>query len=414
MTMAGMITVGLFFLVIILLIWQPVSPVLVGAGIPLVLTLCGIISPKVAFAQFSNSTVIFFMSLLVVGGGIFKTGLADFLGEKIIGLVGKTEKGVLMGVGLVTCTLSAFLNDTGTTGCLIPIVSAVAKKSSVALSKCFLVLCYFASIGGTITLIGGGGHIVVQGFLEDAGYQGFTFFEFVPFGLPLAILSFIWLYFFGTKDLPVREVKESDIPPTAEKQPHKMLLVAAVFIFIVFCMATKLLPMHIAAALGAFLVILTGCIPANEAMRCFSMPTLFLVAGIFSLSSAMASTGAAKTLIGYMSIFLTGLHPIIVIFGVSLVALVATNFMMGTSLCAILTPMAIMIGKACNLPPHALAMAVAICTSGAFCTPFGTGPNLLVYEIGGFKFKDYTINGIAYEIFMLAITTIGVYLIYVA
>lgn len=413
MSVAAMMTIGLFILVVILLIWQPINPILVGAGIPLALTLLGIVKPAIAFNQFANTTVIFFMCLLVVGGAIFRTGLADFLGEKIIGLVGKTERGVLMGTALVCCSLSAFLNDTGTTGCLIPIVGAVAKRSKVAISKCYLVLAYFASIGGTITLIGGGGHIVVQGFLEEAGYPGFTFFEFVRIGLPFAIVSFIWLYFFGTKNLPVREIKESEIPATAERQPKKMLLVAAVFIFIVFCMATKLLAMHVAAALGAFLVVITGCISVNDAIKSFSMSTMFLVGGIFSLSAAMASTGAAKFLIGYMSTYLAGMHPLIVIFGISLVALVATNFMMGTALCAILTPMALMVGKACNLDPHALAMAVAICTSGAFCTPFGTGPNLLVYEIGGLQFKDYTKSGVAYEIFMLAICTIGVYVCYI-
>ena len=57
------------------------------------------------------------MSLLVVGGAIFKTGLADFIGEKIIGLIGKNEKGVILGTSFVAVLLSSFLNDTGTTGC---------------------------------------------------------------------------------------------------------------------------------------------------------------------------------------------------------------------------------------------------------------------------------------------------------
>ena len=66
-----------------------------------------------------------------------------------------------------------------------------------------------------ITLIGGGGHLVVQGFLEESAYEGFTFFEFVRIGLPIALISFIWLMFFGIKDLAVREVDESNIPDTA-------------------------------------------------------------------------------------------------------------------------------------------------------------------------------------------------------
>ena len=86
--------------------------------------------------------------------------------------------------------------------------------------------------------------------------------------------------------------------------------------------------------------------------------------------------------------------------------------MMGTSLCAILTPMSIMIGEACGISPHALAMCVAIGTSAAFCTPVGTGPNLLVYEIGGLKFKDYTKAGLPYAIFTFVICTAAVYFFY--
>jgi len=223
----------------------------------------------------------------------------------------------------------------------------------------------------------------------------------------------IWLYFFGIKGLPVHEVNEADIPPTAERNKIKMIIVSIVFLFIVYCMASKLLAMHIAAALGAFLVVITGCISIDDAIKSFSMSTLFLVAGIFVLSSALATTGAAKVIIMYLSGQLAGLHPIIVIFGVCLVTLVATNFMMGTSLSAILAPMSILISQACNLPPHALAIAVAICSSGAFCTPIGTGPNLLIYDIGGYSFKDYAVSGLAYEIFMLVICTFGIYAYYV-
>ena len=68
----------------------------------------------------------------------------------------------------------------------------------------------------------------------------FTFFEFVRIGLPIALISFIWLMFFGIKDLAVREVDESNIPDTAERKPAKMVFVALIFLFIVYCMATKL------------------------------------------------------------------------------------------------------------------------------------------------------------------------------
>lgn len=412
MSIQAIITVILFLVVIVLLIWQPVSPIVVGAGIPVFLAVFGIVDGKSAFSQFSNTTVIFFMSLLVVGGAIFKTGLADCIGEKVLKVLGKNEKGVIAGTALVASGLSAFLNDTGTTGCLIPIASAVGKKSGVSLSKLYMVLAIFANLGGMITLVGGGSHLVVQGFLEESAYEGFTFFEFVRIGLPLTIVSFIFLMIFGLKQLPVRDVDDGSIPDAAERKPVKMMFVAAIFVFIIYCMASKLLAMHVAAALGAFLVVITGCISVEDAVKSFSVKTFFLVAGIFTLSSAMASTGAAQYIVDYLSVRMSGFHPLMIVALVTLITIVATNFMMGTSLAAILAPMAIMIGEACNVSPHALAMCVAVCCSAAFCTPFGTGPNLLIYELGGLKFKDYTKAGLAYAVFTFLFTTFGVYYFY--
>ena len=63
--------------------------------------------------------------------------------------------------------LSAFLNDTGTTG-LHPDASAAGKKSKVSLPKIYIVTFAFSqALAVCITLIGGGGHLVVQGFLEE-------------------------------------------------------------------------------------------------------------------------------------------------------------------------------------------------------------------------------------------------------
>lgn len=50
--------------------------------------------------------------------------------------------------------LSAFLNDTGSTACLMPIVSSMASKAGVKKSKLLMALAFFASLGGTITLVG--------------------------------------------------------------------------------------------------------------------------------------------------------------------------------------------------------------------------------------------------------------------
>ena len=166
MTTQAIITCVILVITMVLLISQKVPLVILGAAIPAALA---------AYTEFGNTTIVFFMGLVVVGEAFFKTGLADFIGGKIIGLLGKPEKGLLRGTGLVAGGLSAFLNDTGSTACLMPIVSSMASKAGVKKSKLLMALAFFASLGGTITLVGTTPHIVANGILKDMGLREFGF-----------------------------------------------------------------------------------------------------------------------------------------------------------------------------------------------------------------------------------------------
>lgn len=135
MTTQAIITCVILVITMVLLISQKVPLVILGAAIPAALAATGVINAGSAYTEFGNTTIVFFMGLVVVGEAFFKTGLADFIGGKIIGLLGKTEKGLLLGTGLVAGGLSAFLNDTGSTACLMPIVSSMASKAGVKKSN---------------------------------------------------------------------------------------------------------------------------------------------------------------------------------------------------------------------------------------------------------------------------------------
>lgn len=168
MTTQAIITCVILVITMVLLISQKVPLVILGAAIPAALAATGVINAGSAYTEFGNTTIVFFMGLVVVGEAFFKTGLADFIGGKIIGLLGKTEKGLLLGTGLVAGGLSAFLNDTGSTACLMPIVSSMASKAGVKKSKLLMALAFFASLGGTITA--GGYHPPHRGKRHPEGY----------------------------------------------------------------------------------------------------------------------------------------------------------------------------------------------------------------------------------------------------
>ena len=69
--------------------------------------------------------------------------------------------------------------------------------------------------------------------------------------------------------------------------------------------------------------------------------------------------------------------------------LLTTQFLMNSSATVLVLPIAIMLCQAAGINPLAGAMSVSVCASGAFVTPFGTAPNLLVWEAGGYSVKDY-------------------------
>ena len=109
MTTQAIITCVILVITMALLISQKVPLVILGAAIPAALAATGVINAGSAYTEFGNTTIVFFMGLLVVGEAFFKTGLADFIGGKIIGLLGKTEKGLLLGTGALGGMLAGAL-----------------------------------------------------------------------------------------------------------------------------------------------------------------------------------------------------------------------------------------------------------------------------------------------------------------
>ena len=216
----------------------------------------------------------------------------------------------------------------------------------------------------------------------------------------------------GKRLLPSKEISNSITAELAERNPKKMILVSAVFVFIIYCMASGLLAMHLAAALGAILVVLFGCITVDEAVKSFSTTTLFLVAGIFPLSTALVQTGAAQYIIDKLSPILTGASPVFIYAAVTGLTIVTTQFLMNTSLTAILVPMGILVAQSAGMDPRGVVMAIAVAASAAFCTPFGTGPNLLVWEAGGYEFKDYAKVGAPLAVIFWIITTVACIIFY--
>ncbi len=152
-----------------------------------------ILSPAEALSGFSNSVVIMMVGLFVVGGAIFKTGLAKMIGSSIIRMAGQSELKLFVLIVLVTAFIGAFVSNTGTVALMLPIVVSMAASADISPSRFLMPLAFASSMGGMMTLIGTPPNLIIQETLATAGYNDISFFTFTPIGIVSIIVGLIVL-----------------------------------------------------------------------------------------------------------------------------------------------------------------------------------------------------------------------------
>lgn len=157
------------------------------------LLLCGILTPEEALTGFSSSVVIMMVGLFVVGGAIFKTGLAKMISSRILNLAGTSELKLLILIMLVTATIGAFVSNTGTVALMLPIVVSMAASGNINTSRLLMPLAFASSMGGMMTLIGTPPNLVIHEELVKAGEKGLSFFTFTPVGIVCLTIGVIVL-----------------------------------------------------------------------------------------------------------------------------------------------------------------------------------------------------------------------------
>jgi di/tricarboxylate transporter len=170
----------------------------------LTLSLSGLMNAQEAFSGFANPAVITVWAVFIVSGGLFKTGLADVLGERILRLAGNSEPRLIFVIMLICGTMSAFMNNIGATAILLPAVVGAARKANVPLSRLLIPLSFASLMGGNMTLIGTPPNLLASALLVESGRPAFNFFDFTPIGVIVFGTGILYMVFIGRHLIPVR------------------------------------------------------------------------------------------------------------------------------------------------------------------------------------------------------------------
>ena len=376
--------------------------------------LLGFIPVKQVFSGLSNSTVVLFAGMFVVGASMFYTGLAQKIGGVVVSMVGTGENSLMFGLMTVGTVLSAFLSNTGTAACLLPVALGICASAKIPASRQLMPLAFACGWGGIITMVGTPPNIIANGALQAAGIQDqFGFFEYAWIGIPVSIAGMLYMMFVGKYLLPKVELDadqeiEQEVEAN-EASATKQYISAAILVCVVLVMAVgvKGVTLEMAAIIGAIICVLTGCLTEKQAYASIDWVTIFLFAGMMPVSSAMDKTGAGKMIAEWTVGLMGGSpSPLVVTAILFLLSCGLTQFMSNTASAALLCPIGVAISKQLGADPKAVLMAIAVAASCAFASPVGTPPNTLVLGPGGYKFMDYVKCGTGLVVVCFAVSLV--------
>lgn len=186
----------------------------------------------------------------------------------------------------------------------------------------------------------------------------------------------------------------------------KALLALAIMFGAIASASLGVLPIAIAALVGAIVMFATGCVRFENAGRALSAQVVVLVAASIAMGRLIMESGAAGWLGQSMAAFLQYLPPAGVLAVMMIFVTFLTNFASNAAAATVGTPIAINVAGALGLPVEPLVLAVLFGCNLCYATPVAYQTNMLIMAEGGYQFRDYVRAGVPLAALMIATLSI--------
>jgi di/tricarboxylate transporter len=202
MTVEMIIVFAVLGVSVVLFITEKLPVDLVALCATLVLILTGVLPVERGFSGFSDEATITIAAMFILSGGLFRTGVVNYLGRLVIKLYSRNFWLAIISTMIIVGVISGFINNTPVVAIFLPILLQVSRETEVSASKILMPLSYASILGGVCTLIGTSTNIVVSSVAVNLGAEPFTMFEFTKVGILIFAAGIIYLVFLGIPLLP--------------------------------------------------------------------------------------------------------------------------------------------------------------------------------------------------------------------
>lgn len=194
-----------------LLLTERIRIDLTAVLIILALAISGILTPEEALSGFSSEPALVIAAIFVMSEAIFRTGLADKLGNFIGRLAGQGYRRMVVVIMLAVAALAAFTHHVTITAIMLPVTLKLCREQNIAPSRLLMPMAFAASLGTTITILGAPAFLIADGILRQTGQEGLGVFTIAPIGLALSLAGTLLMLFLGRFLLPERGVQMKEM-----------------------------------------------------------------------------------------------------------------------------------------------------------------------------------------------------------
>lgn len=434
MSVDQILTLLVLAAVVAALIWDRVRADVVALTGAAVLLMTGVVRPVEVQSAFASPAIIALASLFVIAYALELSGLLDRAiagAVKLCQRMGSAGMWLLMGmVGLV----SPFLNNTPIVVLAAPVVRDAAAKLSLDPKRYLMPLSYITVMGGCCSLIGTSTNLLVNDMARVAGQPSFGMFEVTSVGVSAAIAGGLYLFLFSgrlLRDGHEMEDATDERPPMPDRlemglaqvgnpnlfsepqpfAPAKAAIAMAVFVGAIALATFNVAPIAATAFAGAVLLILLKVITADEAYSGLNPEILILIAGMVVIGIAMEESGLAAEASELLIASVDGLSPLVALIVLYVATMILTELLSNATVAVLITPVAVALAESLGVSPRPFLVAVMMAGSLAFATPFGYQTNVIVYQMGGYRYMDFVRVGLPLNLITgaVAIAAIGVF-----
>ena len=175
---------------------------------------------------------------------------------------------------------------------------------------------------------------------------------------------------------------------------NRAAIALSIVILVVILAALKIVPILVAALIGALGMVLGRTITIEEAYQAIDWKVIFLLGGILPLGLALQQSGTAAWLVDTTFKPIGTMGPIVVLAALYIVTALLTEAMSNNAAAILLAPIALSFAGVLNVNPRPFLIAITFAASTSFATPIGYQTNTMIYTPGGYRFLDFTKVGL--------------------